>query len=524
LAGSLLNRLSAITGWRKLVLALFAGALAALALPPLWAVPVLPVSFSLLLVLLDGRIRARRAFLTGFLFGFGYFAVGIYWIGFALLVDAAKFGWLLPIAVTGIAAVLGLFAAIGCLPAWAALRWRGGYLAAGLMLAAGWTALEWVRNWIFTGFPWNPVGIVWTFSDAMIQPASVIGVFGLSALTVLLSCLPAIIMTAERRTAVRSTIAALLLVAVWAGYGLQRLQANPASYAQGIGFRLVQANIEQANKWRRDMRIPNLTRLLALSADARPDWVTHVIWPETAATFFLSENPEVVKAIAGIAPEGGAVLTGAPRLGDAVEGQVYHNSLVAIDRNGSIRASYDKAHLVPFGEYVPLRDWLPLDRIVAGRGDFTPGPGPATIDLPGLPSFSPLICYEAIFPGAVVDADNRPAWMLNISNDAWFGISAGPHQHLQIARMRAVEEGLPLVRATNTGISAAFDPMGRETQRLDLDRQGVLDLRLPNPVASPTFFSSFGNAVPLCLALLFALGGMLIVSRSRRMAQPQANC
>ena len=171
---------------------------------------------------------------------------------------------------------------------------------------------------------------------------------------------------------------------------------------------------------------------------------------------------------------------------------------------------------MPFGEYVPLRDWLPIDRIVAGRGDFTAGPGPRTLRLPGLPSFSPLICYEAIFPGVAVDASDRPDWILNISNDAWFGVSAGPHQHLASSRMRAIEEGLPLIRATNTGITVAFDPFGRELQRLDLDRRGTLDLRLPKPASSPTIFSLFGNVVPVLLAGLIVLVAIGSVLQSRR--------
>ncbi|MEQ8709534.1 MAG: apolipoprotein N-acyltransferase [Rhodospirillales bacterium] len=508
--------IAGLTGWRRLVAALVAGALASLALPPAYILPVLLISFPVLLLLLGRCRKPVQALLTGFAFGFGFYAVGLYWIGFALLVEAARFAWLLPVAVFGIAGILALFSAIACLPAWAVRKLGGGWISAVLALAGGWTLLEWCRNWAFTGFPWNPVGSVWGVADIMVQPASVIGVFGLSLLTVMLAGVPLLLVTTSGVT--RRVILGLAVLAVtgWAGGGYYRLDHNPTVYAENVGLRLVQANIDQRDKWRRDLRVPNLTRLLALSADQRPDWVTHVIWPETAATFFLTENPDVVRAIASVAPAGGAVLTGAPRQADSNGTAVYYNSLQAISGKGEILATYDKAHLVPFGEYVPLRNWLPVERIVAGRGDFTAGPGLRTIRLPNLPAFSPLICYEAIFPGGAVDPADRPDWILNISNDAWFGVSAGPHQHLAAARMRAAEEGLPLIRATNTGITVAFDAYGRELQRLDLDRRGTLDLRLPKPASSPTIFSLFGNVVPVLLAGFIVLVAIWPVLQSRR--------
>lgn len=518
MGAALTDWLVRIAGWRRLLVAVAGGAVAALALPPIHVLPALPVAFSLLLLLLGTTTRRRSAFAIGFGFGFGYYALSIYWIGFALLVDAAQFAWLLPFAVFGIAGVLALFVAAGILPAWAVLRRGGGPVAGALMLAAGWALAEWVRGFAFTGFPWNPLATIWGFHPAMLQPAALVGTFGMAVPTVFLACLPAIWITSTGRPRLTAMTGGLVILAAWTGFGAWRLADNPTVYAEDVGLRLVQANIDQRDKWRRDLRVPNLTRLLALSADERPDWVTHVIWPETAATFFLSENPEVVRAIASVAPAGGAVLTGAPRLGEkSADGEAaYHNSLVAITKDGAIAASYDKTHLVPFGEYVPLRDWLPVERIVAGRGDFTPGAGLRTLRVPGLPPFSPLICYEAIFPGAAVDGADRPDWILNISNDAWFGVSAGPHQHLAAARLRAVEEGLPLVRATNTGISALFDPVGRELQRLDLDRRGVLDLRLPKPGASPTFFAWCGNVVSVVLAAMAGLLATLAANGWRR--------
>ncbi|MEM9683835.1 MAG: apolipoprotein N-acyltransferase [Pseudomonadota bacterium] len=271
-------------------------------------------------------------------------------------------------------------------------------------------------------------------------------------------------------------------------------------------MRIVQAGIPQREKWRRDRRRQNLELHLRMTTEDRPDWVTHILWPENAATFFVEEEPAFRAAMARATPPGGMLITGAPRrVGPPV--QIW-NSVFAVDSRGAVAASYDKAHLVPFGEYMPLRRYLPIDKVAHGAVDYSAGPGPATMRLTGLPALSPLVCYEAIFPGAVLDPSDRPAWLLNLTNDAWYGKTAGPHQHLAISRMRAVEEGLPLVRAANTGISAVIDPYGRELARLGLDRQGVLDFRLPTPVDSTTVYGRYGNRTVL---IVVALGAILLL-------------
>ncbi|MGH6622062.1 MAG: apolipoprotein N-acyltransferase, partial [Alphaproteobacteria bacterium] len=299
----------------------------------------------------------------------------------------------------------------------------------------------------------------------------------------------------------------------WAG-GAVRLGGAPAAGASvqpAGGMRIVQAAIPQREKWEGDRREKNLLLNLRLSVENRPDWVKHVIWGENAATFFVEEQPAYREAMARAIPLGGLLITGAPRR-TAGPLRIW-NSVVALDVHGAVVGHYDKSHLVPFGEYAPFREYLPIDKIAHGAVDYSAGDGPRTLQLDGLPAVSPLICYEAIFPGAVVDRSRRPAWLLNLTNDAWYGLTAGPHQHLAISSLRAVEEGLPLVRAANTGISAVVDAYGREIGRIGLAQQGVLDFRLPKPIAEPTPYGRFGDWIFAIILAVFSAG--LVVLRMR---------
>ncbi len=273
----------------------------------------------------------------------------------------------------------------------------------------------------------------------------------------------------------------------------------------GVRLRLVQANIAQHHKWRDDLRADHFARHVELTAAPAAAPITLVIWPETAVPYLLDREPERLAMIADLVPPGGLLITGAVRA--TPEGmtpfQVW-NSLRVIDDGGAVVATYDKHHLVPFGEYVPFRGILTLVKLTAGAVDYSPGPGPRTLALDGLPSVSPLICYEAIFPGQVTDPDDRPGWLLNVTNDGWYGVSTGPYQHLAQARLRAVEEGLPLVRAANTGISAVVDSFGRVTASLGLAKAGVVDAALPMALPDPTPFARAG-AWPF-LFVLAAIG------------------
>jgi apolipoprotein N-acyltransferase len=506
--GAWAGRVSGLTGWRRRGMAALTGMVAALALPPVHLIPVLLAAFPLLVWLLDGSRSRRAAFGAGWWFGLGWFTVGIYWIAHALLVEPEKFGWMIPFATLGLGGVLAVFSGIAT---WAAhlTGVRGPGRVA--MLASGWTAMEWARSWVLTGFPWNPVGSVWDPLLPMLQFGSVAGVFGLSLVTVLVFAMPALLadaMPARAKAMVLAFAAGLpLLLGAW---GQMRLSGAAGGEVPNVRLRLVQAAIAQSHKWREDLRRAHLDDYVQLSRAPGFDRVTHVIWPETAAAYFLDMDYAHRARTALAAPPGGMVLTGAPRItAQGIEPFQVWNSLMAVTDTADIAAVYDKVHLVPFGEYVPLRAVMPKALNIGGT-DFSPGPGLRTLTVPGLPPFSPLICYEAIFPGAVVGGDQkRPDWLLNITNDAWFGLSAGPYQHLASARMRAIEEGLPLVRSANTGISAVFDAMGRETARLGLGERGVVDTTLPVPGAV-TPFARFGNLTVLALGILCAAMGLAL--------------
>ncbi|MBT5414225.1 MAG: apolipoprotein N-acyltransferase [Rhodospirillaceae bacterium] len=512
--------LAALAGWRRAVAAALFGAVGVLAFAPVDITFALVPAAVGLLWLLDGCAPGRaglgRALGTGWWFGLGHFAAGFYWITEALLVDAEQFGWLAPVAVPGIAAGLGLVTALlaGTLHL-SGLRGAARILA----FAALWGMGEWLRGTLLGGFPWNLFGTGWSWSLAMQQSVALFGVYGLGLITALAAAAPAILAPPPSRCAEagwrRGAVlagAALLLGALglWGGLRLGGLPA-PGAVADsvpGVQLRLVQANIQQSLKWLPETRRRNFELHLSMSKVQGHDEASHIVWPETAAQFLLAEDEDAQAAVAAVVPSGGAVLTGTVRR-DPATGEVW-NSLLAIDGRGAVAGIYDKARLVPFGEYMPLRGILGLDKLTAGGTDFSAGPGPRSLRLPGLPPVSPLICYEAIFSGAVTDPQDRPAWLLNVTNDAWFGRSAGPYQHFAAARLRAIEEGLPLVRAANTGISAVVDPYGRIVARLGLGLRGVVDSPLPRGLAAPPPFTSLGNGwLAAGVALFLMLAGLM---------------
>ena len=501
---SVVGRLS---GWRRIALAVFLGALATLALPPFHLVPVLVPAFCGLLWLIAARPQPWPAAAVGWWFGFGHFCAGLYWIAISFTV-AGVAPWAAPFAVLAMAATAALFpAAVAALAA----RTSGAGARAAVAFAIWWTLAEWLRGFlILGGFPWNLTGYAWAFSDAMIQLAAVTGVLGLTLITVLAAAMPAALgdpadaARAPRRAWWAVAAAFAVLGVVWTGGALRLAGASDEEVA-GVRLRLVQANIAQHHKWRDDLRADHFARHVELTAAPATAPITLVIWPETAVPYLLDRDPERLAMIADLVPPGGLLITGAVRA--TPEGmtpfQVW-NSLRVIDDSGAVVATYDKHHLVPFGEYVPFRGVLNLVKLTTGAVDYSPGPGPRTLALDGLPSVSPLICYEAIFPGQVTDPDDRPGWLLNVTNDGWYGVSTGPYQHLAQARLRAVEEGLPLVRAANTGISAVVDSFGRVTASLGLAKAGVVDAGLPVALPDPTPFARAG-AWPF-LFVLAAIG------------------
>ena len=496
--------LGATRGWRRAAWAAALGALAVLALPPLYILPVLVPAFTGLVWLIDGARNWRAALLTGFFFGLGYLTGGLYWVANALLTRPEEFGLVAPVAPIALAAILAPWPALACAMARLAVRSGVGRV---LTLASAWTLMEWVRSWAFTGFPWNLIGSVWAFSDAMLQGASLFGTYGLGLATVTAAAMPAVLTQPPSRLPRRwlplvAAVSPLLLLFV---FGQARIAAiGDTGVVGGVQLRLVQGNISQTLKWRRELIDQHLLSQIRLGNRPGDPPPTHILWSEAAAPLFLSQDAERLRLIGRATPPGGLTLLGTLRTTapGAPQFEVW-NSLLVINEQGHIVDWYDKAHLVPFGEFMPLRNLLDLGSVAGGTTDFSRGEGLRTLHLPGLPPVGPLICYEVIFPGAVVDPRDRPQWLLNITNDGWYGVSSGPYQHLVAARLRAVEEGLPVVRVANTGISAIIDPLGRVRAELGLGEQGVLDGQLPLPLRA-TLFGITGPWAALALAVIMA--------------------
>jgi apolipoprotein N-acyltransferase len=503
----------AVVGWKRPVLAAVLGAVAVAALPPIYLWVALVAAFTGLVWLIDAAKSLRAAFLAGWWFGLGYFVFGLYWIANALLTKPEEFGWLAPLAVLALSALMALFPAAA-----AAVTKASATVGVGrvLVFAAAWTAFEWVRSWAFSGFPWNLIGSVWTFSDAMMQVTAVVGTYGLGLITVAVAAMPAALLASDPSLKRRfghgagifaAAVAALVLI--WVGGAIRLALAGPAESVPGVRLRLVQPNIAQTEKWKPDLRTEHFLRQLrmgALPADLPP---TDVVWPEAAVPFFLAEHRDALALLGEATPPGGLTIVGALRRAPPDQPAQIWNSLLAVDDGGRVIATYDKSHLVPYGEYVPFRSLLGIASVAGGGSDFSPGAGVTTLALPGLPPVSPLICYEVIFPAEVADRDRRPQWLLNLTNDGWYGQSTGPYQHFAMARLRAVEEGLPLVRVANTGISAIVDPYGRVRDELPLAAAGILDGELPVALADRTVYARWGNAVVLLLVAATAVVGLL---------------
>ncbi|PSC04860.1 apolipoprotein N-acyltransferase [Alsobacter soli] len=519
------HRIILAWGWRRLLLAFAAGAVGALAMPPFGALPALALSFTAAVWILDGsaadvgrlsRATLGHAALAGWFFGFGYFTAGLWWLGSAFLVEADQFAWLMPLGVLGLPAVLGLYMALAF--ALARMIWTPGPMRI-VSLALSVTATEWLRAVLFTGFPWNEFGMALGGWLVPAQAASIVGLHGLTLLTVLICAAPATLgsgLSGRERWLPPSL--ALGAFALLLAFGAVRLWTGHAGVQPNVRLRIVQPNIPQDDKFRPENREAIMARYLTLSDRATsPDHpgiagVTHLIWPESAFPFLLARDPTALAQIAQLLPKGAVLVTGAVRAGEPLPGERgrhYFNSVQVVSDEGLILDSSDKAHLVPFGEYLPFNDLLTawgLRQFVNAPGGFEAGARRKMLAVPGLPPVAPLICYEAIFPGEARPDQGAPGVLLNLTNDAWFGVTPGPYQHMAQARLRAIEEGLPLIRAANDGVSAVVDPYGRVLGSLGLGLDGVLDASLPKPLQG-TVFSRMGHlpAAGCILLLLTAL-------------------
>ena len=502
--------------WLQALFALIAGLFTTLALPPVYMVPLLLIAWPVILVLVDGAQRWSQVLLLGWLFGAGHMLAGLYWVGNALEIAGAppQLAILLPLS-------MAFYPALALLAYWVLARWlrRRGVIASRDVASVSlfsllWLVAEFLRGYLFTGFPWNLMGYVWAFSDLMPQVASVVGTYGLSLLTVFATALAVCLFGTGgwlRRLVPVGLGAAILLV--MGGYGYDRLnEAGETAYTD-IRVRIVQANISQRDKWRADLRARNFEQHLVMSRKDEGDGFDLLVWPETAVPYYLDEEPAKTVMMGRIVRPGGYVITGVPRREIRPDrSKRFYNSMVVVDDFGRVINTFDKFHLVPFGEYVPLKgvlEWLGVEKLVEGAGDFTPGAGAAVIPLAGMPSMSPLICYEVIFPGAVVAPGLRPGFLLNVTNDAWYGETTGPYQHLMITRFRAIEGGLPMLRAAGTGISAIIDAHGRVITQLGLGKSGTVDGLLPVATVRPTLYGRHGNSIVWVLVLMVVVFGFL---------------
>jgi apolipoprotein N-acyltransferase len=508
--GDFLRRLA---GWHARFVAFFAGAFSALGFAPFELFPLLLLGFAALVLLIDGagtRPRPlRNAGWLGWAFGFGQFLVGLHWVGFAFLVDPSAHEWQIPFVAILFPGGLALF--IAAATAVAMRFWQAGAMRV-FVFTAAYALAEWLRGHVLTGFPWNIAGYGWGASLAVMQSAAVIGVYGLTLLTILFAASLAELLTEKPRWHLPVAMAGLFIALFVAGEF--RLLNATEKTVPGVRLRIVQPNIAQADKYRPALIERNWNRLIALSATPARQAPTHIIWPEAAPPFLLTRSPEALDEIALLTGRDKVLMTGALRALRNGSRLSYYNSFYVFGHGGQLLAAYDKFHLVPFGEYLPFENAmksLGLTKLVGIEGSFSTGDGPHTIDLPGAPPVGPLICYEILFPDEVVAA-RRPDWIVNVSDDSWFGPWAGPLQHLLIAQMRAIEEGLPIVRATNSGISAVIDPYGRIGERLELNRMGIIDAALPSPIEPPWYARS--GKYSFWLLLLFCCAATYPVRRT----------
>ncbi len=513
-------------GKRNLI-AIICGLCATLAYAPIYLFPLLFPAFSGLLYLINHAASPRKAFFVGWWFGMGYFVSGLYWFAYALLTDAAKFGWMIPFAVLGISAILAIYHGLA---SWLTFRWRMHGKILPLIFALNWLLMEWLRAHLLSGFPWNLVSASWMISDVSIQAFSLVGPYILGFVTVWAAASFFSLSLWERvgvRVASpdsnsffvwkvpsprpsprgRGSLPLILPIILIVGGAIRLNSAHHDTYPD-INIRIIQPNITQALKWQPQGRIDAIRTLYKMSKAPATKPLTHIIWPETAMTYEFNSNDFWAQNLAQIVPPKGLLFTGVVRReGEWEDSNVkLFNSLQAVDEQANIAMHYDKVKLVPFGEFVPFRHILPLEKITPGGIDFSAGEIKPPFKTAGLPAFRPLICYEAIFPQM---AENIwPGWLLMVTNDAWFGTSSGPYQHLEMARARAVEQGVPLLRAANTGVSVVVDAYGRILQSIPLNQAGVIDTALPKATPTPTFYSVYGKWLEwmfLFIAALFSV-------------------
>jgi apolipoprotein N-acyltransferase len=505
----------------KYFLSLILGSISALTFAPLYLFPLAIFAFSGWFLIGNSCKDNKESFLIGWFFGFGQFIFGLYWICISLFVDISKFFWLLPFALFLIPAVLAIYTGLALLltnfiaTKLAIKDWRKI-----LLLAVIWVFFEFLRSTLFTGFPWNLLGYSLLFSLPLSQAASVVGIYGLSLLAIIFYCFPALFIQTNNdkikfhfdKKLQPFYISLILSISlIWLA-GFFRINNFQPNFFPNATFRLVQPSIAQENKWNPESRYDSFLENIRLSHRLGFDKVNYVVWSESAVPYVINQITSygLLSNIASAAPQDGFIITGALKA-EFKEGSndwerepsKIWNTIFVINHDAKVITNYDKNHLVPFGEYIPFSDSLPfISKITDGAINFSQGNGLKTIKLNSkTPSFSPLICYEAIFSGNVIDKSHPPQFLLNLTNDAWFGLSFGPYQHFDMVRMRSIENGMPTIRVANSGISGLIDPLGKIVALIPLNKKDILDVMLMENLPA-TIYMRYGNKILILISTI----------------------
>lgn len=519
----------------RFVVSFVLGMLSALVFAPTYLIPLAIIGFSGLFLLIDKEKSLKKSFWLGWSFGFGHFIVGFYWISISLFVDIVAFGWLLPFSITLIPATAAIYIGLTAL----ATKKMANILKVSklqriIIFTVFWLFFEYLRSILLSGFPWNLIGYSLIFSTNISQVASIVGIYGLSLLALLIFTIPALLIEItdynlqfnEDSKGNFIVISALLsLIVVISAWGNNRINSNELEYIENGNVRVVQPSIKQANKWDPEYKYKSFLKNIDLANSKRREDVNYVIWSESAIPYALSHNSlELLLEIKKAIPQDAALVSGAIRAKFDLYGQVdeVFNSVFAIDDDGHIKDIYDKRHLVPFGEYIPFQKYVPfISKITNGGVGFSSGNDVKIIQpQTDLPSFLPLICYEAIFTNLSRSKEERPDFLLNITNDGWFGRSSGPYQHLAMAQTRSIEYGLPLIRAANNGVSAYIDPYGRVVDKMPLNKIDIMDVKLVEKL-EVTLYDKYGMKILLFILILIL--SPLILSKLKNVFRPNAN-
>lgn len=487
-------------GYPSLLL-IVSGALCAFAFAPYYLQFFAVIGFSVLFHHLTTLDKARTAFWRGWLFGAGFNIANLYWIGNSFI--TVDLWYLAPLGMVLFPCFMAFFPAI---VTFLTIKMASSNLGRLFAFCLLWSLSDWLKGWILTGFPWTLMGYIWNLNE--LQITAYIGIYGLSALTIF------IVSVVGSRSYRLISVGIVMFGCLWAG-GHYRLSQYKAEET-GVNLRIVQASISQKEKWQTIHFKDNLNKWIALSTLPAERPLKAIIWSESSVPAFIADYPEIRASLIAAIPPSGYLILGSPRkVINADKNVQYRTSTLALNDAGDILAIYDKSHLVPFGEYIPFKNILRFSKLTAGAENYSPGDGVKNMQLQGVPLFAPLICYEAIFSGQVIHTDTKPEWMMNQTNDAWYGESSGPHQHLNIVRVRAIEEGIPLIRSANNGISAVINPMGQILHRLELNEIGFIDFDLPKSLTTPTFFSRYHNLGFWLIMLVYGLLTLLFRNNKR---------